>query len=196
MSWWSRPEAPRCSLQIEASPSLSLTLPYSIISTFSQDVYPPGNPDGRSIFVYWSPYAALKEHRFTLFHHGEHGLEKLDLEHRLPAEKKKGVSVNQQEFSTIASEACLKWNTSLPIEYYKLLKVGEKYSLMWPGDEIRWWDWGDFTVSRVLGQGYIFANVLMQRIMQTRKLMSTKQVMMCVLVSFYQPRILSSSPSR
>ena len=30
----------------------------------------------------------------------------------------------------------------MPASYHKSLKVNENYAILWPGGEIKWWDWG------------------------------------------------------
>ena len=128
-------------MQIRASESLSITLPYNIIFTLRQDNNPTGNPEKKPILVHWSPYQALTSHKIILSHRGKEGLKELDVEGQPSKPKKQDqeTSIDPHELFSIAPDGILEINAGLPIEYYKLLQVGEKYSLMWAGDEIKSW---------------------------------------------------------
>lgn len=131
---------------MRASQTLSRTLPYSIVFTLHQNPDPNDNPEKKPVLVQWSPYQALILHKFKLFHHWKEGLNPLSIEDRpSPSEEgDKEVSTDPHDFLSIPADGNLRINAGLPIEYYTHLRVGEKYSLLWPGDQIQLWS---FTVS-------------------------------------------------
>jgi hypothetical protein len=94
-------------------------LPFSIIARLQHHASEAANPEGRSVTVKWHPYAALRDHKFVLFRRTENGLERVDLEDSRPGHTELEITINQQNFTSLAPGESVEINASLPYAYYK-----------------------------------------------------------------------------
>ncbi|KAF2280020.1 uncharacterized protein EI97DRAFT_429785 [Westerdykella ornata] len=121
---------------------LSVTLPYYIDFTIRR----PGDDHGRPLIFRWGPYRnALANAELVLLHIAKHGPERVDVAPLQVAEPEPdSILVNgwNQFLWELPPGREVHMREKLTANYQRLLKPGESYELLWPGAEIRMWDWG------------------------------------------------------
>ncbi|KAK1950835.1 hypothetical protein LY78DRAFT_742473 [Colletotrichum sublineola] len=146
-----KPSTPRLNWKLEASQRLSLTTSYSILSTIHRAADDDGK--GRRCIFHWSMYTnAFAENGCILVRHKDDGT----FENVLVDNKTGLVALSEQTIDSLIvsgqhqadlfelgpGEQTSPTRLDLPERYYRVLKAGETYSLVFPGTEIGMWAWG------------------------------------------------------
>ncbi|PVH79613.1 hypothetical protein DL98DRAFT_560718 [Cadophora sp. DSE1049] len=139
------PDAPQISLNISVDQRLSKTLPFQIKFTLKRAEDGHSNP----CIFHWSPNIhGFGATGFVLLHETADGtIEKVEIDHtglvKLPEEKAPLVVGASNYFLwELAPGSETTFVVILPERFQKVLVPGEKYQLVWPGNEIDEWDWG------------------------------------------------------
>ncbi|KAE9376049.1 hypothetical protein N431DRAFT_481211 [Stipitochalara longipes BDJ] len=141
-------EAPEIRLEMKlfhASSELSITSPIRIdlVLRREQDHF------DQSCVLVWNVYKTFARAQFVLLHQKGDVLEQVDVSHRnirkeLRDEddvmKVNGYNHGLEQFRPGSSERSVQ---TLPENYHKMLVPGQRYRLIWPGEEIFMWDWGN-----------------------------------------------------
>jgi hypothetical protein len=129
-----------------ASPELSLTQSYHIHFILRRS-----EKDGvdRPCVAFWCPYSGALEYSglVLLRHNGAGGLDPVAVDHTgvsnatedVNAFVVKGWEIFLWQLEPGAEVAC---GAGLPERFYKAMRAGETYTLLYPGHEILLWDWG------------------------------------------------------
>lgn len=140
------PEGPRLSVELSAASHLSLTLPYQIQFTLrrAQDDAQEGG-----CIVRWSPTLnGFSPSGFVLLRHvgKEGGLEVVPVDHsglvKLPEEDAIVINGHNQFLWEFAPGDHVSFVADPPERYYRALRAGETYTLLYPGAELTMWNWG------------------------------------------------------
>ncbi|KAK2604376.1 hypothetical protein N8I77_007314 [Diaporthe amygdali] len=144
-----KPGAPRLTWNFEASQRLSLTMPYPIMSTIRRAT--DDDREARSCTFYWSNYTnAFSGKGLILVHHKEDGsFERVRVDHTtglkaLPEVDSLVISGRYQPHlhELAPGEETKTSRLGFPERYYRVLELGETYSLIFPGAEVGMWAWG------------------------------------------------------
>lgn len=78
-----------------------------------------------------------------VLHQTEDGLEKVDFEPDpfYKSNRTEGAYIERSDLTEIHPNGT-EIRQNLPGLWHKSLRVGEKYIMLWPGAEIKWWNWG------------------------------------------------------
>jgi len=140
-----RTEEPRLRLHLKGEPRLSLAQPYEYSVEVKLERDRQGDND-KPILFKWSSLQLFGPSGLILLHHTPNGLKPLDIDRsnllkvaddRPPVIKE--WNQNVQEFKPGDSQTFLY---SLLGGYHTSLQPGERYTMLWPGDEFTEWDWG------------------------------------------------------
>ncbi|KAF4820979.1 hypothetical protein CGCSCA5_v003592 [Colletotrichum siamense] len=169
-----KPSAPRLTWKLEAGQRLSLSTPYPIISTIHRAA--DDDAKGRRCVFHWSMYTnAFAENGCILVRHKDNGtFEKVLVDNKsglvvLPEQTIDSLIVSGQHqanlFELGLGEQTGPTRLDLPERYYRVLKAGETYSLVFPGAEIGMWAWGSIqdNVGLEMKAGTLLPSGLMSR---------------------------------
>lgn len=97
----------------------------------------------KAIAVRFDVETAVKQDRFTLLHSvNDDEFEVIHIPIHVKdslADPKQNIRVFRRDINP--GEACVTQMGSLPDEFYDVLRLGEKYVLLWPGGNIEYWNW-------------------------------------------------------
>ncbi|KAF2126195.1 hypothetical protein P153DRAFT_433982 [Dothidotthia symphoricarpi CBS 119687] len=146
-----RPELPQLRLELDASKTLSLTLPYEIRFLIKRSDGPADKP----VIFEWNQYdQGLRKSALVLLRHTANNLEAIAIDHSglgdLSRHEPLVVNSHSHDLWELAPRGTVTSKVTLPERYQKLLKSGETYTLLWPGGDIGTWDYG--TVREHIGQ--------------------------------------------
>ncbi|OPB40897.1 hypothetical protein A0O28_0009780 [Trichoderma guizhouense] len=142
---------PQLALEVNASPRLSLTLPYDIEFTLRRI----DDDSDRPCIVRWSPgVEAFSAAGLELWRHTNH--ENGDSLVRVQVDYSDGAKLAEAtprlvvqgrepflcELWPGGSGGHVRFTAPLHERYHKGLIEGERYDLVWPGGEVAMWDWG------------------------------------------------------
>jgi hypothetical protein len=105
-----------------------------------------------SITLLWDVFSVLTEPKIVILHQTEKGFEKIDLpvDERYNLIRKQRKYIGCRDLTEVPPEGTEILDT-LPGIFHDSLKPGENYVLLWPGGEIKWWDWGDIQYGERMG---------------------------------------------
>ncbi|KAI0451453.1 hypothetical protein F5B21DRAFT_507231 [Xylaria acuta] len=141
------PESPRISIELSAPSRLSLTLPYQINFTLRRA---QSDAQGQRCIIRWSPTIdAFSPSGFVLLRHvGKEGAcEVISVDHHtglVPLPEKDAILVDGhgQSLWELAPGGQVSFVANPPERYYRALRAGETYTLLYPGVEQTMWEWG------------------------------------------------------
>lgn len=129
-------------MELQSSPTLSITLPYYFTPKYSYEVS-PSQEQQQSITVQTDALTAMREGHFILLRKCGDRWEKVEVQTRGEHRPWDGRTQFGRLFKELhPGRAHESRRVSLPDEFYDSLQVGESYVLLWPGGKIKWWDWG------------------------------------------------------
>ncbi|CAO2648047.1 Nn.00g089690.m01.CDS01 [Neocucurbitaria sp. VM-36] len=138
-----RPNLPQLCLELSASKTLSLTLPYAIQFAIKRQDGPAGKP----VIFEWSPYIhGFAKSGFVLLHRTATNLEAITIDHSglVDISRHEPLVVNgyNHDLWELAPGGSVIFQQTLPERFQKSLKPDETYTLLWPGSNIATWEYG------------------------------------------------------
>ncbi|KAM7197071.1 hypothetical protein V8F33_005730 [Rhypophila sp. PSN 637] len=148
------PDSPQISLEITAPlPDASLTVPFTTYWTLKRPS-PDAVDSAKSVIFKWNPSMDLCYSRVVLLHLTDAGPERVHvppLSYLLPKSGLTSIKCNGwnlDQFPPLQFPNCptnpkeTTRRCDLTANYHMRLAAGERYALLWPGQEIPLWDWG------------------------------------------------------
>ncbi|KAI9816927.1 MAG: hypothetical protein M1827_001572 [Pycnora praestabilis] len=128
---------PRLTLRIAAANVLTLTEPFEITYFL---LYENDIKNSICLTFKWGLFE-IAGHKLALFHHGQEGIQMIEIGDSPPDIPDQNLLITAQDFTGLMPGEHNARTADLPIIFHRHLRVGERYSLQWLGDEIRWWLW-------------------------------------------------------
>lgn len=149
--------APHCSIELSAPSTLSLTIPFRFKVKLHHHANPTGNPDQKPITVkLWHTamsFDTVYRGGYLLLHKSDRGVEEIPVDQNSRYELDSHLSVAvENKFVSIAPGASHTVEIKFPVKRFNL-DPDERYSFLYRGGGIEWWDWGTLEDHREILDG-------------------------------------------
>ncbi|KJK66064.1 hypothetical protein P875_00021863 [Aspergillus parasiticus SU-1] len=140
LGWTDRdrlPGTPAITLELQGSERLWRRTPYLFEVTLRRI-----DEDARPCLFAWTPHIqGFTVSGLILLHHTPEGLKKVELPISALPPLEPWVN-KQSSLIEHAPGGAQRWVDIFPDNYVSLLKSGERYTLLWPGERYATWEWG------------------------------------------------------